>query len=374
MGAVYRTLSTYLISFLCGSSLLFTNVLAQGNTEQVTAQEVLDHFKTDNSLSKTLIIIFEPVQGDFWTDIGWGIRMTLNPNAWDERIERKAKNVSFALPYFVHNPIDITPLVMEKITPILEEESMGYAQRDLEEFARQKARYEKDSSSEEDKKVIEDYLEERFAGGSLDVLYERYLNPRTLSVLGEGEDYYLLPVFYRNQFRGYYQVEALRSKEFTGSTRTLRQPWDYPLKVLEAEAASRINADDNLTPQLFDLSTLSGSRAVETLYWVSDSFAIGAMTGELFRLVDASGASKTVSETPTSAEISLSGSGAPRRYQFVLPLGLESLKAPLYNWDATPRSVLGSPPDMVSIVRVYLTCLLVTTPLIFIYRAKKRKS
>ena len=313
----------------------FNIYFAQENLEisyedYFTPQEVLEHFEADEETKKSVFFVTHPYIAPDWL---WALRTYINHNFSNDRSAKGAKRVSFKEPLLIHSVVRLDESLLAKAMPIIEANSHMEAKKDLARFNVSMRHIEQGNYSTEDYNFKKNQAMEQYNQGDIDMLYEKNLKSGIYSVQRRYSDYYLLPTFYQNAMEGYILVrpaiENNMGKSFSGFKRYL----SYPLKVSFLEAQKIANTQE--VALLTDLSNIKDLGTKETIFWLFDTRAIGAMTGALYRIVNEQ--NNEVNPFTISAQMDEYRSmlGTAKRFDFTVPVRLELLQNGLYNWDAT---------------------------------------
>ncbi len=301
-----------------------------------TPQEVLAYASNDEAMKKTTFIVIRSDTSDWMT----ALRLLLNRNPWEERLERGAKAITFKEPLLVRPPVQLDEAARAQVIPIVEANSRVQTEQTLRAFEYELERLEKerDTLSAEEYRAREQNIRDRYRDGSAEALFEMWVKTLMLSVNFEKDygDYYLLPTFYENEFVGYFRVETAKRRDAEReelARRFFKRPLNYPLTVSAAEARAIAGAD--VTPVLTDLAHVPNKGTEEDFFWLLGERAVGVTTGALYRVVNAQG--EAVNPFDVNAEIrqTVVGGGAPW-FEIVVPIMLEPLKAARYTSDVPP--------------------------------------
>lgn len=360
--------------------LCFSFTFAQTTAPEVddiyTADEVLAYFSANNDKKRTLSVVVEPTRADTYITFRTLFdRVFLNRDYWRIREQRIADRIHFEKPIFVLSLTRFNDEALVEAMPIIESSSAERAQRGVIEYKSEKEFY---STSSEINPIFKqerlDEIEQRYASGNYQVLYERYVQDGKSFYEGVLEGYYLLPIFYKGEMQGYNKIHAKKHLNFTSAGGGVyRQPWSYPLRVTSEEAQEIAGLD--IEPVLVDTYRVLHRNTAEQLFWLMDTKLVGAMTGALYEV--ATEKNEVVDPWTVQAISYTKGvwfGGSPW-FTLVLPVKLIPIKSAVYEWDSSLKTIVPNNDAWVTNLLIALTWVFAILGMILsAWEKRKRKN
>lgn len=269
---------------------------SQSVISEYTVDEINAYFKDNIDKKESLTIIVEPYAAP---DYEFLIRSLIDRDWFNKRRNRIANQITFGEPFKVITPFKIDDDLLKQLLPSIEKQAEQSTARDIQQIKEWQEGFELESLSERQKEVLEkvyngDFekyrqrsllysekeMTERYHNGDYEKIYADNFKMHEHFLVNSYVNYFLMPVFYKNDFEGYLWVNAEKKAQYNNRF----QLWHNPLQVTYEEAQSLLG--NNEVPVLYDLSFTHDLPDRETLFWVSGSKVVGAGSGAVYELVD----------------------------------------------------------------------------------------
>ncbi len=189
---IIKPLKVFLI-VVCFSVCFAQNSLEISYESYFTPQEVLEYFSVDNETKRVVFSLTHPYIAPDWF---LTLRMHLNHDSFDDRLDKGAKRVNFKEPLLIHSAIRLDESLLAEVMPIIEVNSRKSAENRLARFKISMKHLEESNYSVAEYNLQKNHIMEQYHNGDPDTLYKRGLSSTIASVYKQYRDYYLLPTFY----------------------------------------------------------------------------------------------------------------------------------------------------------------------------------